>query len=137
MLEILLNLLLALLLLLGLALIPFGLPGTFVIVSAAGLYGYFTDFTAVTFPVVLALLAAALLAEGVEALAGVIGARRYGSGNFGVILSIVGGLAGAVLGAPVLFGLGALPGAFIGAFAGAVGAELLRGRSSSEDKPAS
>lgn len=124
--------LLIIFLLFGLAAIPLGLPGTFVILAAAFLYALVTGFAKITWGTLAILLVAALLAEAVEAVAGVIGARRYGSGTLGVVLSVVGGIAGAVIGAPILFGLGSIPGALLGAFGGAVLAEFLGGRSSSE-----
>jgi len=135
-LEVALGVLLKALLLLSLAagfiLIPLGLPGTFLIVAAALLYGVATGFAEITLGTVLALLAAALLAEGAEALAGILGAKRYGSGNWAVAASMAGGVLGAVLGAPVLFGLGAIPGALAGAFAAAVLVEKAGGRTMGE-----
>lgn len=127
-LAILLKSLLVIFIVAGFVLIPLGLPGTFLIVLAALLYGAATGFSDITWGTVGLLLGAALLAEGVEALAGVFGAKRYGSGNWAVAASIAGGIAGAVVGAPILFGLGAIPGALLGAFAAAVVVEKAAGR---------
>lgn len=113
----------------ALAVIPFGLPGTFLIVLSALVYAWATEFAEVTWATLALLLASALFAEGVEAAAGIMGAKRYGSGNMGVLASIAGGIVGALLGAPLFFGLGAIPGALIGAFTAAVLAEVVRGRS--------
>ena len=113
----------------ALAVIPFGLPGTFLIVLSSLVYAWATEFAEVTWATLALLLAAALFAEGVEAAAGIMGAKRYGSGNMGVLASIAGGIVGALLGAPLFFGLGAIPGALIGAFAAAVLAEVVGGRS--------
>jgi uncharacterized protein YqgC (DUF456 family) len=130
--EILYAVLLVIFLLAGLIAVPFGFPGTFVILAAAFLYALVTEFAVITWQTLGVLLGAALLAEGAEAVTGLVGARRYGSGKLGVAASIVGGIAGAVLGAPILFGLGAIPGALAGAFGAAVLAELVQGRSSWE-----
>ncbi len=130
--EILYAVLLVIFLLAGLIAVPFGFPGTFVILAAAFLYALVTEFAVITWQTLGVLLGAALLAEGAEAVTGLVGARRYGSGKLGVAASIVGGIAGAVLGAPILFGLGAIPGALAGAFGAAVLAELVQGRSSRE-----
>jgi len=119
-------------LLVGLVAVPLGFPGTFIILAAAFLYALATEFAAITWTTLAILLAAALLAEGVEAVTGLVGARKYGSGKLGIAASIVGGIAGAVMGAPLFFGLGAIPGALAGAFGAAVLAELVRGRSSRE-----
>jgi uncharacterized protein YqgC (DUF456 family) len=118
--------------LLGIVLVPLGLPGTFVICAAALFYGLATGFAEITLKTVILLLGAALFAEGIEALAGIAGAKRYGSGNWAVAASIAGGIAGAVAGAPLFFGAGSIPGALAGAFAAAFAVELLGGKSSGE-----
>ena len=130
--EIFYNLLLVIFLLAALLVIPFGLPGTFLIVLSALLYALATEFAEITWGTISLLLASALFAEGVEAAAGIVGAKRFGSGNMGVFASLAGGIVGALLGAPFFFGLGAIPGALLGAFAGAVAAEAMRGRSLNE-----
>jgi len=116
----------------ALAVIPFGLPGTFLVVLAALLYAVATEFAEITWATLALLLAAALFAEGVEAAAGIMGAKRYGSGNIGILASLAGGIVGALLGAPFFLGLGAIPGALLGAFGAAVLAEVVRGRSLNE-----
>jgi uncharacterized protein YqgC (DUF456 family) len=130
--EIFLNVLLVIFLVAALAVIPFGLPGTFLIVLSALLYALATEFAEITWATLALLFAFALFAEGVETAAGIMGAKRYGSGNAGIFASLAGGITGALLGAPFFFGLGAIPGALIGAFAAAVLAEVVRGRSLSE-----
>jgi len=76
------------------------------------------------------LLSLAVLAEGVEAVAGLWGARRYGAGREGMIGAAVGGLLGAVLGGLLLPPVGAVLGVFLGSFAGTVfGESALAGRS--------
>lgn len=82
-----------------------------------------------TFVIILAVLA--LLAEVLEFGLQAWGADRYGAtrrGNFG---GIVGAVAGAILGVPFLFGLGALPGALAGAYLGCLLVEM-PGRSRAE-----
>jgi uncharacterized protein YqgC (DUF456 family) len=130
--EIFYAVLLVIFLVAALAVIPFGLPGTFLIVFSALLYALATEFAAITWATLALLLASALFAEGVEAAAGIMGAKRYGSGNMGILASLLGGIVGALFGAPFFLGLGAIPGALFGAFAGAVAAEAVRGRSLKE-----
>ncbi len=130
--ELFLDILLVIFILIGLMIIPLGLPGTFIILGAAFLYALATGFSPITWTTLLVLLAAALIAEAAEAAAGRIGGKQFGSGNAGVAAALVGGIAGAVLGAPFFFGLGAIPGALCGAFAAAVLMELLRGRPSAQ-----
>jgi uncharacterized protein YqgC (DUF456 family) len=112
-------------LLFGLVCLFFGLPGTWMIVGAIALYGLVTGFTEIGGGMLLLLGLLTLAGEVVEYLFGIAGARRFGSSNRGIVFSILGGFAGAVLGAPLFFGFGAILGALVGAFMGAVLIELL------------
>lgn len=79
------------------------------------------------------LLTLALVAEGVEAIAGLWGARRFGAGKEGMLGAFVGGLLGALLGGMALPPLGAVFGVFFGSFAGTAFAEVaLAGRTTEE-----
>lgn len=131
-LGILYDILLVLFLLVSLIVIPFGLPGTFLIVLAAALYGLVTGFLDISWTTILFLLGGAIVAEGAEAAAGIVGAKKYGSGGLGIVASMGGGIVGAVLGVPFFFGLGAIPGALAGAFAAAVAVERISGRPTKE-----
>src|SRR5262245_40435847 len=105
--------------LIALASLVVGLPGTFLIVGIALLYGWATDFELVRWSTIGWLLVLALIGEGIElaattaATAGTRPSRRVTIG------AVVGAIAGAILGAPVFFGAGALFGALAGAFGGA------------------
>ncbi len=102
----------------------FGLPGNLLILAASCLYGYFTSFGELTGRMLLVLGLLTLTGEAVEYVMGIVGAKRYGSSNRGIVFSMVGGFVGAVMGAPLFFGFGAILGALAGAFAGAVLVEL-------------
>jgi uncharacterized protein YqgC (DUF456 family) len=102
----------------------FGFPGNLLILGASCLYGYFTSFGEVTGRMLVVLALLTLTGEGVEYVLGVVGAKRYGSSNRGIVFSMVGGFVGAVMGAPLFFGFGAILGALAGAFFGAVLVEL-------------
>lgn len=119
---------LVLFLVLGFFSLFLGLPGTWIILAAAGLYGWATSFQKITLPVVIVLASAALLAEALEYLLAAAGARRFGASRKGALASIAGGLFGALLGAPLFFGLGALIGLFVGAFVGVFLYEWLKNR---------
>jgi len=110
-----------------------GLPGTIVILLDALVYALVTGFERIGFGILLALVAISALAESLEFLFGVTWARRYGTSKRGIAASVFGGIVGAVLLTPVLLGLGALIGSFLGALAGAFAVELL---SQQELKPA-
>ena len=96
------------------------LPGSPLILLGAFIYAWYTDFTVITWGVLLVLVALALLSQMVEYLATIIGAKKYGASRWGVAGAVAGGLIGFFAGGV----LGIIAGPFIGALAG----ELLYGR---------
>lgn len=96
-----------------------GLPGTMLIVGIALLYGWATDFALIHWSTVGWLLLLALIAEGLEFLASGAGAAGARPSRRVTIGALAGAFAGGIVGAPFLFGIGALLGALAGAFAGA------------------
>jgi uncharacterized protein len=113
----------------GLLLIPFGLPGLWVIVLAILGYGWLTDFRTVSVGLILLVMGLALIGEVVEAWLGFRMARRYGGSSRAGWGALIGGLAGAVIGVPVPF-IGSVIGGFVGAFVGAALFEYTRARHS-------
>lgn len=104
----------------ALASLLFGLPGTFLIVVAALVYAWATGFAAVHWATIAWLLLLALLGEGIEFFAAAAGAAGDRPSRRVTICVLAGGFAGGIIGAPFLFGVGALLGALLGAFASAV-----------------
>lgn len=102
----------------------FGLPGTWMIFGATLVYAWVTDFAQVSGGLLLLFGLLTVAGEVVEYVFGIAGARRFGSSNRGILFSILGGFAGAIVGAPLFFGFGAILGALVGAFLGAVLIEL-------------
>jgi hypothetical protein len=105
--------------------IPFGLPGTWVQVAAAGLAAW-----ALERPLggVLVLVALAAVGELLEAVSGQWGARRYGGSRRAAWGALLGGFAGLFIGTPVPI-LGSLVMSFVGTFVGALVGEMsARGR---------
>lgn len=102
-----------------------GLPGTWMILAATGVYALITDFAQVGGGQLLLLGLLTVTGEVVDYVFGIAGARRFGSSNRGIVFSLLGGFVGAILGAPLFFGFGAILGALAGAFLGAVLIELL------------
>jgi uncharacterized protein YqgC (DUF456 family) len=111
----------------GLLLIPFGLPGLWVMVLGTVGYGWLTDFRAVTAGVIAWTVGLALLGEVAEAWLGFGLARRYGASSRAGWGALVGGLVGAVVGVPVPL-VGSVLGGFVGAFLGAAAFEYSRAR---------
>lgn len=119
--------LLVALLLAGLALIPFGLPGLWIMVAGVMAYGWLTGFRSVGIPTIALSVGVATLGEVLEAWLGFRFARRYGGSRRAGWGALIGGLVGAVIGIPVPV-VGSVLGAFLGAFVGAAGFEYTRTR---------
>lgn len=116
-------LILALAAIIGLALIPLGLPGLWVMVSGILAYGWLTDFRSIGVTTIAVVLAIAFFGEIIESWLGFRFAKRYGGSNRSGWGALVGGLVGAVVGVPVAI-IGSVIGAFIGSFIGAALFEL-------------
>jgi uncharacterized protein YqgC (DUF456 family) len=115
--------------LVGLVLIPLGLPGLWVIVLAIVGYGWLTDFRTLSAGFILLIVGLALLGEVFEAWIGFRFAQRYGGSKRAGWGALVGGLIGAIVGVPVPI-VGSVVGGFVGAFLGAAVFEYSRARQS-------
>lgn len=113
--------------LVGLLLIPLGLPGLWLIVLGVLASGWLTGFQAVTGAIVALAVVLALLGEVIEAWLGFRFARRYGGSSRAGWGALAGGLVGAVVGVPVPL-IGSVIGGFVGAFVGAALLEYTRAR---------
>ena len=109
----------------GLLLIPFSLPGLWVMVLGVVGYGWLTDFRSVAVGIIGTAVGLALIGEIVEAWVGFHFARRYGASSRAGWGALVGGLVGAAGGLPIPL-LGSVLGGFAGAFVGAALFELSR-----------
>jgi len=107
----------------GLLLIPFGLPGLWVMVGAVLLYSYVGPAGALGAWTVVAVAVLAGIGELLEFLLAGRFARRYGGSRRAGWGAIIGSIVGAFMGVPVPL-VGSLVGAFVGAFAGAWLAEM-------------
>ena len=113
-------------LIISISVIPFGLPGKFIIVGEALLYGWFHHFEPFTLSFVGILLGIAVLAELVESGLSAIVAKNFGGTRHGMFGAILGSILGAIAGTPVTLVWGTLVGAFTGAFLGATLFEWIR-----------
>jgi len=111
-------------LIIGILSIPFGLPGTFIIVADALVYGLITHFEKMSLGFIGILLLIAVVLEIIEALLGALMAKKFGGSKWGIVGAMIGVFLGAVIGTAVVPVLGTLLGAFCGAF---IGASLLEG----------
>ncbi len=110
----------------------FNLPGNFIILGLSLLLAWYEGFQQINIKIVIILVVIALLAELVDFLIGIIGAKRYQSSNKAILVSIIFGIIGGIWLAPLFFGFGALIGAFTGAYIGALFFELINGRNMKE-----
>ena len=102
----------------GLLLLPFGLPGLWVMVLGVLAFGWLTDFRTITTGLIIVVVGLAVAGEVLEAWLGFRFAQRYGGSRRAGWGALAGGLAGAVIGVPVPL-VGSVIGGFVGAFAGA------------------
>ena len=102
----------------GLLLIPFGLPGLWVMVLGYIAFGWLTQFRSESVATIGTVLALAFAGELIENWLGFRFARRYGGSRRAGWGALLGGLVGAVVGVPVPV-VGSVIGAFVGSFGGA------------------
>ena len=108
---------LAVIVIAGLAAIPFGLPG--VVIIAAGYLAAGLIDEAVDWKFFIILASAGVFSEIFEWLVSMYGARKFGTSKRGVIGAVIGAIIGALVGVPV-FLVGSLLGLLAGAYLGAL-----------------
>lgn len=113
--------------LVGLALIPLGLPGLWVMAAGFLAYGWLTAFRSESVASIAIVVGLAFLGELVESWLGFRLARRYGGSTRAGWGALLGGLIGAGAGVPVPV-VGSVIGAFVGSFGGAAVFEYLSSR---------
>lgn len=104
----------------------FGLPGTFIIVADALVYGMINHFEKMKVSFLLFLLGLAVAGEILEFFFNIFGAKHYGASRLGLIGAFMGGIAGIFIGNSLIPVLGPLLGGLAGAFVGAFLFELFR-----------
>jgi uncharacterized protein YqgC (DUF456 family) len=113
----------------GLLLIPVGLPGTWVILLGILGYGWLTDFQTLGLWFLGLIIVLAILGEVFETWVGFRYAQKYGGSSRAGWGALVGGLVGAIVGVPIPV-IGSVIGGFVGAFVGAALFEYTRLRQS-------
>jgi uncharacterized protein YqgC (DUF456 family) len=109
-------------LLIGVLVIPLGIPGAFLQVLAALALSLATHGQRMRWYWVAAFLVLALIGEGIEFLAGQLGAKKSGGSKSAARGALIGGFAGAIGGGaliPIPF-IGSVIASFIGTFLGAI-----------------
>jgi uncharacterized protein YqgC (DUF456 family) len=113
----------------GLVLIPLGLPGLWLILLGILGYGWLTNFQTLSVWFIAGATALALLGEVFESWIGFRYAQKYGGSSRAGWGALVGGIVGAIVGVPVPI-IGSVIGGFVGAFIGAAVFEYTRQRHS-------
>jgi uncharacterized protein len=109
----------------GLLLVPLGLPGLWVMVLGVIGYGWLTGFRTVGVATIAIVVGLALIGEVIEWWLGFWFAERYGGSRRAGWGALVGGIVGAIVGVPVPV-IGSVIGAFVGSFLGAAVFEYTR-----------
>jgi hypothetical protein len=118
--------LLALVLIIGVCLIPVGLPGLWLIVVAAPAFNVLTGTHRIGIVTMVGVALLALTAEVLDFALAAGAARKYGGTQRAAWGAAIGGLAGALIGVPIPVE-GSVVGALTGVFLGALIAETTRG----------
>ena len=114
--------------LIGIFVIPIGVPGTFLIAGLAMFQGLVTGFGTLSVQFVVILFAIAISGELIEFFFGALAAKRFGGSKYAMWGAILGGFIGAVWATGILPIVGTLLGAFAGAFTGATVLEFLHSK---------
>ncbi len=114
----------------------FTLPANWVCLTLIVAWKWLHPEGAMTWLFIAMLLLLALAGEAAEFWAQLRGAKKYGASGTGNFGGILGAIAGAIIGAPFLLGLGALLGALAGAWLGCLAFELIRGKPMAEARRA-
>ena len=120
------QLLLALAMIVGLLMIPFGMPGTLIIFAAVLCFYLLVPTGGIGLATVIGVGLLMALAEGFDLFLASKFARKYGGSRRAGWGAAIGGMIGTFMGVPVPL-IGSVIGALVGAFVGALVGELSRG----------
>ncbi len=109
-------------LLIGLALVPLGLPGLWLMLAAGVGYKLLVSATGLSWLAIAIVGGLAVVAEVLEFTLSVKYTRKFGGSRRAGWGALIGGLIGAIMGVPVPI-VGSVIGAFAGSFLGALVAE--------------
>jgi uncharacterized protein YqgC (DUF456 family) len=119
-------LLLVVAIVLGLIMIPFGMPVTLVMFAGALSYYLMVPHGAIGLATVIGVGLLMVIAEGLEWTLTARFTKRYGGSRRASWGAVIGGMVGAFVGVPVPI-VGSVIGAFVGAFVGAFAFEYSAG----------
>ncbi len=112
-----------------LILVPFSLPGNWLIVFTTALFAWWQrDNNVFSIYTLITIAVFALAGEIVEFFAGAAGAKKAGAGRLGAVAAVFGAVVGAIAGTFIIPLIGTIIGACIGAGLAASVAELASGK---------
>lgn len=117
------NILLMVALLFGIILTLIGLPGNFLLLLAAAIYGWQEEFLHLNYAWLLLLTAMWGCGELLEFLAGIMGAKKQRASGWALLAAFFGSLAGGIVGTGMLPLIGTVLGALFGGFIASYTAE--------------
>lgn len=123
-------LILLLILAVGIIMIPFGLPGTWILAGGALGYSLLVPNSIGIFTVVCVTILA-VIGEVIEWTLTAKYTKKYGGSRRASWGAIIGAFVGAIVGVPVPI-IGSVIGAFVGAFVGAFAGEITGGTSGAD-----
>ena len=119
------NITMVAMLVVGIILTLIGLPGNFLILLAAVVYGWQENFSQLTYPWLLILTGMWLSGELLEFFIGVRGAKRAQASSWATIAAAIGSIAGGLVGSGILPIIGTIIGAVLGGFVASYCAEYI------------
>ena len=108
------------------------LPGNWAMVALVIVWEMFYPGSSLGVTFFVLFIGLAFVGEVVEFGAQIYGSKKYGSSKTSTAAGVIGAIAGALAGAPFMFGVGAIFGALFGAWAGCYLAERFIRRQPSE-----
>ena len=108
------------------------LPGNWAMVALVIVWEMFYPGSSLGTMFFVLFVGLAIIGELVEFGAQIYGSKKYGSSKTSTAAGVIGAIAGAIFGAPFMFGVGAIFGALFGAWGGCYLAERLIRRQPSE-----
>jgi uncharacterized protein YqgC (DUF456 family) len=109
----------------GIILTLIGLPGNFLILIAAVIYGWQEDFSHLGYGWLLLLAGMWGGGELIEFVAGIMGAKKQQASKWAMLAAFTGSLAGAAVGTSILPLIGTLLGMVLGGFIASFAVEYL------------
>jgi uncharacterized protein YqgC (DUF456 family) len=118
--------------LIGVILTAVRLPGTWLILIAAGVYGWTTEWQRVTVALLLILAGVAVVGELIELFASMVTAKKAGASRQAAWGALLGGFVGMFIFTIPVPIIGTIIGAILGCFCGALIGETMAQRKLSE-----